>query len=935
MWSNAASVQWAKFDIDDGVALSLRQHLMDAQGVAAYLWDEWLAQSLKTVLSRYFGSAEAARKWCMFYAGIHDIGKASAAFQTKIPELFSQSTALKLDFKRPVAPNDLKKMPHGMVGANTLFKWLRDEHAFWPEDAETFISPVGGHHGKFPSFTPLEECRSQCSRVETSQWEPLREEFLETMCRCAGLTEQDIENQSDKYLPGYIQMLLTGIVVVADWIASNTSLFPLGTVAESIESRVQNAIDALDLPDPWDPQPVADPAGLFRERFSLPAGCSPYPVQLDAISLAQKTQKPSLILIEAATGEGKTEAALGAAEVLAAKFGCGGVQVALPTCATSDAMFSRVLKWLDKAIPEDQLASAMLTHSRAEFNDEFQGLKLFGKGTGDNHFSAIYDDDFADTSPEPAVEAHWWLRSRKTSALADFTVGTIDQFLFAALQSKHVMLRHVGLASKVLILDEIHAADTYMQQYLYRALEWCGAYGVPVVALSATLPPSIRSELIRSYTQGQASAAGSDNPPAQFENDLQDVATETAYPLLTSSTNDGIETCRPKPSARSQTTSIEYCDYDDIFTQLDSELADGGCAVVICNTVGRAQELYKQIQSSEQFQNDDIFLLHSRFTAADRRRKEQDLISKYGKRGKRPHRGVVVATQVVEQSLDVDFDIMFSDFAPMDLLIQRIGRLHRHHRPDRPDQLKTPRLVLFGCDKPVASAPPAFAKGSKRIYGESLLLRTAAALLDKKQIKSPDDIASLVRATYSEDPVVPVEWEEVWTQAENDRDKLAETQAAKAARSLGPVPDEFEMSKWFDIESNEEFRGQSQVRDIEESIEVVLVAERDGQLFSLPWLEKRGGESLDNIAGIDDELAREVAKCTVSIPIWQIGDGNKAVDSFIRELEGYGREAWQHSSWLKGLLPMPLKQNGQSIVNDTVFVYDQIYGLEVLRKDKK
>lgn len=928
-------MQWAKFDKDDGLTLSLRQHLMDAQGVAAYLWDEWLAQSLKTVLSKQFGSAETARKWCMFYAGIHDIGKASAAFQTKVPELFSQSTALKLDFQRSVAPNDLKKMPHGMVGANTFFQWLKNKHGFYPEDAETFASPIGGHHGKFPNPTQLEQCRSQSKDDETSQWEALRVEFLESMQRFVGLSDQDIEDQSDNYLPGYVQMLLTGIVVVSDWIASNTSLFPLGTAITSVESRVNNAIDALDLPDPWVPQPVADSDSLFRERFSLPAGCLPYPVQLDAISLVQKTQKPSLILIEAATGEGKTEAALGAAEVLANKFGCGGVQVALPTCATSDAMFSRVLKWLDKAVPEDQLASAMLTHSRAEFNDEFQGLKLLGKSAKDDNFSGIYDEEFADSSPEPAVEAHWWLRSRKTAALADFTVGTIDQFLFSALQSKHVMLRHVGLASKVLILDEIHAADTYMQQYLYRALEWCGAYGVPVVALSATIPPSIRAELIRSYAQGQAWADELDCPPAEFESALQDVAADVAYPLLTSSTKDGIETCRPEPSARSQTTSIEYCEYDEIAAQLDSELTEGGCAVVICNTVGRAQELYKTIQSSEKFQGDDIFLLHSRFTAADRRRKEQDLIAKYGPQGSRPYRGIVVATQVVEQSLDVDFDIMFSDFAPMDLLIQRIGRLHRHRRPKRPNQLKTPRLVLFGCDEPTASAPPALAKDSKRIYGASLLLRTAAALLDRKHIKSPDNIAGLVRATYADNPVIPSEWAEVWAHAEEERRKTAIQQAEKAGKSLGPVPDEFDMSRWFAIESNEEFRGQSQVRDIEESIEVVLVAERDGQLFSLPWLEKRGDELLDNIAGLDDELAREVAKCTVSIPAWQIGYGGDAIDSFIQELEAYGREAWQRNSWLKGLLPMPLKQNRQSIINNTVFVYDQIYGLKILRKEEK
>lgn len=717
-------------------------------------------------------------------------------------------------------------------------------------------------------------------------------------------------------------MLLTGVVVMADWLASNTDLFPLSMSDESSASRSDDAIDKLNLPDPWDPRPENSADELFRARFDLPAGASPYPVQLDAVKLAQDVDKPGLLLVEAPTGEGKTEAALAVAEVLAAKFGCGGVQVALPTCATSDAMFSRVLKWLDRAIAEDQLASAMLTHSRAQFNDEFQGLKFPSQ-----NLSAVYDEEYGENSKEPAVEAHWWLRSRKTAALADFTVGTIDQFLFAALQSKHVMLRHLGLAGKVLILDEVHAADIYMQQYLYRALEWCGAYGVPVIALSATLPPDTRLRLMETYASGIAQAENT-QLTANILDKMAAAKEQRAYPLLTFINADDVIVRQPKVSSRRQVVALEYCDDASVVLTLVDELRDGGCAVVVCNTVRRAQTLYDEICATGSFTEDEVFLLHSRFAAADRRAKEQELVAKYGKAGKRPRRGVVVSTQIVEQSLDLDFDIMFSDFAPSDLLIQRAGRLHRHNRNNRPKRLEKPRLVLFGVTEIKESDAPEFVSGSRRIYGTALLLRTASALMGQRQFISPDDVAGIVRETYDTDAQCPAGWRSAWDEAAQEQRETEEKLAEKAERSLGPAPNEREMSQWYQHGSAEEFRGQSQVRDIEESIEVVLVQQREGKLYSLPWLENRGGESLSDANGVDDELAREVAKCTISLPFWQVG----GVDEFIAELERFGSPSWQLSSWLKGLLPLPLNESGKCHVNGVSFSYDMKYGLRSIRE---
>ena len=216
---------------------------------------------------------------------------------------------------------------------------------------------------------------------------------------------------------------------------------------------------------------------------------------------------------------------------------------------------------------------------------------------------------------------------------------------------------------------------------------------------------------------------------------------ERAYPLLTFVNEDGVTVRKPNASSRRQVVSLEFCDDSSVVHMLAEELCDGGCAVVVCNTVQRAQTLYDEICAVGSFTDDEVFLLHSRFAASDRRAKEEELVAKYGKSGVRPRRGVVVSTQIVDQSLDLDFDIMFSDFAPSDLLIQRAGRLHRHSRKNRPERLQTPRLVLFGVTEIRDSNAPEFVSGSKRIYGTALLMRTASALMGRKQFISPDDVA--------------------------------------------------------------------------------------------------------------------------------------------------------------------------------------------------
>lgn len=257
------------------------------------------------------------------------------------------------------------------------------------------------------------------------------------------------------------EVLLTGLLIMADWIASNTEYFPLIPVEElgSMEdypARVDRAWEKLALPFPWEAQPgIADP-----QEFAVRFGFAPNAVQRAVLEAADTAAEPGILILEAQMGVGKTEAALAAAEIMASRFGLGGVFFGLPTQATANDIFPRLLGWADTQTEETLPQAIKLAHGMAELNENY--LRLQGRGVQLEE----------DAQEEHQVQVHQWFRGNKQALLANFVIGTVDQLLLAALAQKHVMLRHLGLAGKVVIIDECHAYDTYMNCYLDRALEW-------------------------------------------------------------------------------------------------------------------------------------------------------------------------------------------------------------------------------------------------------------------------------------------------------------------------------------------------------------------------------------------------------------------------------------------------------------------------------
>lgn len=922
---------WAKSDAVTGDSMPLVRHLADTAEVARLYWLSYLPQASRHVVERCLANAGAkaaghlAHRLAIFLACAHDLGKMSAAFAMQVPALADRMR--RAGFRFPsLSSNERRGTPHSVVSQAHLSDWLVRRFGFsGVEHEDTLAVVLGGHHGVFPTETALQGPSTPNAATGNSEiWIQSRDALLVAAQHRAGLSDDELEWLASKGIDQASQLVLSGFVIVCDWIASNADLFPYLDSTDSA-ARAREALRLLELPPPWQPAPPEEDEELFRSRFGLPMEASPRPVQRSAMTIARQMGRPELIIIEAPTGEGKTEAAYAATEILAAKFGCGGVMTALPTQATSDAMFLRKQRWLERTLPRDTEVSISLSHGKAQFNDNYVDLARDRREDRFDDIAQVYDDP--SSGQVAAIRAHWWLAGRKKSALADFVVGTIDQVLLSALISRHVMLRHLGFSGKVVILDEIHAADHYMSVYLDRSLEWLAAMGVPVIALSATLPPQRRVEMLAAYQRGRGDTA------EQIQAVSDRARASTGYPL-TSTSDQNLAPAVSKPSGRRSSTRVRFVDGYLAGYVLD-QVSDGGCLAVIHNTVGRAQDTYRQLKP---VLGDEVVLLHSRFITTDRMAIERGLGEQLGPNASgRPHRLVVVATQVIEQSLDLDFDAMVSDLAPLDAIIQRLGRLHRHERPadSRPNKLQEPVLAITGVTRERDAAPTLDA-GSAKVYGAALLLRSLAVLTDHlsvhTHVTSPDDVPGLVREAYEPDLTCPTGWESAWDSAELAHARGLADQRAKATGGCVAAPRRGSRALigWSDTASDfkDEERAIRAVRDTANSIEAVIVMRcADGVVRSLPWLPEHAAQRVDLGVEIEPGLAKSIARCTLRLPAW-LSEGSLG-DAVVRELERDGFDTWQRSRWLKGVLPFVVNDDLTREVAGLVLRYDRNEGLLV------
>ncbi|WP_461175564.1 CRISPR-associated helicase Cas3' [Trueperella pyogenes] len=926
IWLNSLSPQahslWAKSGNEDAY-LRLTQHLIDTACVAEWLWDNWVSDSLKRTLAAIWKLDEQdVRQLYIFFAGVHDVGKASVSFQRIVeqrPDSYYllrpiEEVGLSLDWPRGEGPDI--KFPHGLASAVFLRNWLLANGLKKPI-ASSLISVVDAHHG-FTSDPVLLEKRIKELEGRECRFDDVAAELIESM---AGLTSVNgaIGKLKKKPVAGAPQ-LMVGLLIMADWIASNENVFPYGAIAPQPE-RVATGMDSINLPLPWTPvDPPVNVQELFNRTFGWEGSARVRPIQSAAVETAQSAMGPMLMIIEAPTGEGKTEAGLAAAHVLGQKLGAQGVYVAAPTMATANGLFERVIDWARHSSRGGSVASMYLAHSKNRLSEQFQRLR----------FAARKEDTTSLTRGSDSEEnmgglvAHQWLSGSRKGLLSDFVVGTIDQVLMMALKVRFSMLRHVALAGKVILIDEVHAYDAYMSQYLYRVLQWCARYGMSVILMSATLPPAQRKKLAAAY----GSALMRESQAAAEALDV------SSYPLVSVVDRNGVRAISVPPRPDDAQIAVHRIDDElGVLRKTLGELLDGGgIALVICNTIRRAQEAYRELSADYP---GEVELHHAAFIASDRSAKEDALRERLGSRARRgagrPWRQIIVATQVAEQSLDIDADVLVTDIAPIDLIIQRAGRIHRHERPldDRPVKLQKPMVFVRGVYD--EGTVPRFDSGTEFIYGEAILLSTMAHL--PEVIRRPSDVPELVRCVYAAEPCIPESWRDRWDAAVSKDAKERARSVGRANTFLFPtLAGASELQDLFDILHDDshglggEEAGSAQVRDTEFSVEVIAVQDTDYGYHTFGDDE----DGLEILQGAEPtyQQAKALAGSSLRLPV-RMTKWDSDFKAVISELEAQTPAEWSNSALLRGQVALRFDRCGEAHVGRFHLNYDREVGLVV------
>lgn len=908
-----ADYLWAKKREKNGKFywLSLRQHLEDTKGISGLLWEHWIGESVKELVEYSLDekSKGQGKNLIEFLGAIHDVSKGIPIFQVK--KGFSNSKDLD-----DILIERLEKIGFTGISAEIFASPEKTHHALGGHVLlknfgvnDDICSIVGGHHGKPVDYYENIEVnisaytknyfQSEDRESEIyKKWKKAQLEIFSWALKSCGFNSVD-ELPKIKQ-PG--QVILSGILIMADWIASNENyfeLFDIGDVKPDIDQRERliNGFKNWRRNSIWEPDFNSDFEEIYKDRFDF----FPNEVQNKLCELIDESEEPGLFILEAPMGIGKTEASLVGAELLAQRTKRNGIFFGLPTQATSDGIFPRIRNWLEKI--DDKNKSLRLSHGKSQLNEIYNSLAK------DINIDEKYGSVFTNQ----------WFNGKKSSALDDFVVGTVDHFLMVALKQKHLALRHLGFSKKVVIIDEVHAYDSYMSQYMLKAINWMGAYGVPLIILSATLPETKRIEMIKSYLKGRG--VNLREKRKVLENDLK----TDAYPLITYTDGDEIKQYRTFSKGENKKYNIIKIEYKDLEKVVESSILNGGIIGIVVNTVNKAQEFAERF--SIIFGEENVELLHSRFIDTHRKEKEQNLLNTIGKNGNRPFKKIIVGTQVIEQSLDIDFDVMISELAPMDLLIQRMGRLHRHKRT-RPKNLKEPKFYVVGTDEKLI-----FDKGSSSVYGDYLLTRTQYYLKDS--IFVPEDISILVQKVYNfenDDIIFSSELNKKYNESKNKYFSLIDSKKNKAQNYIldSPVLNDnkkVSLIGWLknpNPNESEEF-AYAQVRDIMDTIEIIAVkkCEKGYAFFD--------NENEDISSKLDDfNICKKLATNTLRLP----GVFSYKIDSTIKILEKYNAKNlldWQYSTWLKGTLGIVFDENNEFIMGDDKIKYDKKYGLKLER----
>lgn len=813
----------------------LPYHCLDVAAVGKLLLssEKKLTKDLASFLDL---SAEQLQSLFCFMLVLHDLGKFASAFQ----QLYQHKNDHLL---KPHCRNlyDGRNFRHDRMGlffwdyikTCTLAKLLDIEHLHPRNEQKVaydslmvLVNCVLGHHGQpinTKSRNDIEDF-TECHNTMAAQL------FFEHMYTLL-LPEFPIDSLLSVEWRARLEQVswqLAGIAVLSDWIGSDNKHFKYRSEPEPLEKywlHAQSAADMALKATDLNKTPNVRPFLSIKQHY----GYEPTPLQQWAEQV-DVDDSPQLFILEDVTGAGKTEAALALTHRLMHVGAADGFYFGLPTMATSNAMFKRIVTHYGQmlAMEDGKQPSIVLAHGAMEMNDLFRDAVLASEAT---------DQNYANTDSTATAQCNEWLAdSRKKALLAPVGVGTIDQALLAVLPRRHQSLRLLGLNRKVLIFDEVHAADEFMFELLESLLAMHLHQGGSVILLTATLSQKQRKRLVAIWHN----AAGI----------TSSVPKQSAFPLATKvSINPATPLLEQPLKSRadvSREVKIKFLHkFEDCIETILNAVAQGKCVVWVRNTVNDALDAFQSIQ--QKLANpDNVLLFHSRFVLQDRKDIESRVLEIFGKsaEGNIRQGKVLIATQVFQESLDADADVMISDICPIDDLIQRAGRLHRHTRdingkyqPDVEDTRPAPELWLHTPqwqENPQSDWLSADFINTQYVYrSPGRLWLGMRELISLGAIRMPGEARQLIEAVYSDEA-----YEQIPATLQRQENEVIGAERSKAAEAKAQLLqwDRFgycdqSARGWYEDNSDISTRHS----DIE-TVEVLLLKQTaTGQL--IPWID--------------------------------------------------------------------------------------------------
>lgn len=779
-------------------------HMVDV----GYVAEAWLLADPR-LLDRFALLApgidrDALRHIIVTIVALHDLGKLHRSFQSKSEEGWKAGYA---PYETELFRKDTacRGFDHGRATGIIMRDLIKKELKQWKSWKPAF-DMAAGHHGRLYNSSDLSS-NDPTSFLPYYDERPVIIECVEALGKLFGMPSELPEAPKE----GAFYMLLAGFTAVCDWFGSDSTIYRYaeskGLPMECFND-IERYLNLLREDDHKTAREQLREAGLLgsfkREDFtyeSLFDFLRDNPLRpLQSVSRTipfGKEPGSEIVVVEAPMGMGKTEIALYFAARAIGAGNADGVYFALPTQASSNALFGRITGFAEAVRnPADQI-SIVLAHGGSRFAKKYQELQRRTYHRRKAYQKAIaelgtYRDE---TAPPSEIVATAWLEKSKQSLLASVGVGTIDQAMLGAICAKHAFVRLFALANKVVVFDEIHAYDAYMNRVILHLLEWLNALGAKVVLLSATLPRNLRNRLLGSYGCPIPDTDGApENDP--YPQILYGRAGRISPPYIVDPAED---TDTRKLDIRIRKLETPLLERTIKGAEIAVELArSGGCIAWIRNTVKEAQSAWREVKemlANEGMTDVDVRLIHARFTRTDRNGIEEELVEVLGPKAQetRPRRLIVIATQVIEQSVDIDFDAMISDLAPIDLLLQRLGRMWRHQRPVSSRHSHTEPVLYVLAPEAEAFSDMQFGS-SAYVYDPEILSRTGTLTVDGDTWNMPDSCRTLVAQLYDRDEsewsaeaqkVDPSALEKVRAKRAQD-EKEAEGRAGKI---LMPSPD--------------------------------------------------------------------------------------------------------------------------------------------------